>query len=154
MLFRSAGVYIGWAEQNGLYHFYSPQNDLFNWDISFVASLWNAWAFDDPAEPGWQGVFPTVAQDMSLDSTLYVTWYTWPDTSSDMIYLDVMGAYSDDNGLSWSAPFNISNTEDPNLNETDPHLARKADNGTVYLIYQMPDYDMATVVPPDRKSVV
>lgn len=141
----NSGVFPGWDITNGLYHFYSPQNDLTNWDINFVASLHSAWLLDDP---GWQGVFPTAARDISLGNMMYVTWYTWPDVSSDVPYFDLMVAYSSDNGFSWSAPINISNTSDPNMDETDPHLARKADNGNIYMMYQMPDYNTPTVNPP------
>lgn len=141
----TGGVYPGWDYSNGLYHFYSPQDDLFNWDISFVASFQSAWLLTDP---GWQGVFPTAARDNVLDSTMFVTWYTWPDTSSDLAYFDVMGSASYNNGANWSDPVNISNTPDPNVDETDAHIARIASNNTTYMVYQMPDYDTPTVNPP------
>ena len=141
----TGGVYPGWDITNGLYHFYSPQNDLFNWDISPVASLQSAWLLPDP---GWQGVFPTTARDIEIPNMIYVTYYTWPDTSSDLAYFDIMGVYSDDNGETWSTPMNISDTDDPNVDETDPHLARLASNGIAYIMYQMPDYDFPSVNPP------
>ncbi|MCF7797473.1 MAG: T9SS type A sorting domain-containing protein [Lentisphaeria bacterium] len=141
----TGGVYPGWSEYNGLYHFYSPQDDLLNWDINPIGSLQSAWLLEDP---GWQGVFPTIARDNALDSTLYVSWYTWPDTSSDIAYMDVMAVFSEDNGATWSDPINISDTEDPALDEIDPHFATLASNGTVYMVYQMPDFDVPTVNPP------
>lgn len=141
----TGGVYPGWDITNGLYHFYSPQNDLFNWDISPVASLQSAWFLDDP---GWQGVFPTAARDIDNPDNLYLTYYTWPDTSTALAYFDIMAVYSTDNGATWSAPMNISNTDDPDIDETDPHLARLASNGVAYIMYQMPDYEFPSVNPP------
>lgn len=142
---QQGGVFPGWAEENGLYHFYSPQDDLFNWDINFVASLLNPWLLTDP---GWQGVFPNIARDIVLENTLYISWYTWPDINSPIPYFDVMAAYSTDNGTTWSAPVNITDTPSTSFDEIDPHLARRATNGKVYMMYQMPDYNYPTVNPP------
>ena len=141
----SGGVYPGWSEECGLYHFYSPQNDLSNWEINFVGSLRNAWLLNDP---GWQNVFPNFARDTELDNTLYATWYNWPDMNAPVSYFDIFAAYSIDNGATWSAPINLTNTTDDTFNEIDPHLARRAANGTIKLLFQVPDYNVPTVNPP------
>ena len=60
-----------------------------------------------------------------------------------------MGCYSNDNGANWTIPENLTQTADGALDETHPHLNRFADAGHVYMMYQMPDYDHATVNPPD-----
>jgi len=152
----SAGgfVYPGWSYENGLYHFYAADDVFaasggeFIPQISFLGSMQLGWLSDTP---DWSGNVVSMAYDLTYTDVLYASYHTVSDTvtidGSYYSYVDIMGSYSDDNGATWTDPENMSNTQDPNLDETHPHLNRFADAGHVYMMYQMPDYLQQTVTP-------
>jgi len=152
----SGGVYPGWSDANGLYHFYAAadafagSNGPFIPEISFIGSMQLGWLEDTP---DWQSNVVNVAYDLTYPDMLYTVYYTVSDTETvdgnSFSYVDIMGSYSNDNGANWTVPENISQTADGALDETHPHLNRFGIGGHVYMMYQMPDYDHATVSPPD-----
>ncbi len=151
-------VYPAWSENNGIYHFYVAADDFVgaagpvsNVDISFVASMQLGWMYDDP---GWQGNVMGLAKDDAAAGILYATYYTISaaDTANNVAFMDIFVTRSLDNGLTWEEPINITNTLDGDIDETDPHINKVAHEGTVFILYQVPDYNVATVNPPSQSE--
>ncbi len=147
-------VYPGWSEANGLYHFMVP-NEAFAGGlgpvtptINFISSLQLHWLYTAFADPAWQANVYSAAYDTELADHLYVIYHSVGDTTGDNIFLDVFGAFSEDGGLTWSEPMNLTQTSMDNLDESDPHIFREARSGKVFMIYQTPDWDNPTVNPP------
>ncbi|NQV15826.1 T9SS type A sorting domain-containing protein [bacterium] len=148
-------VYIRYSEDNGIYHFYAPLdafagvNGPVPMEISpMVGSMQMGWAYD---LPGWQANTIDAAYDITVEGAMYVTYYTVTDTGTsetgDWSDANIMGSYSLDNGTTWSTPINMTNTVEQEADEFDPHINRVADDGHVYMLYQIPDYDVQTVEP-------
>ena len=160
----SAGgyVYPGWSEYNGLYHF-KVDNDAFTGnsgplapEINFISSLQLHWLLSAFADPAWQANCYTAALDQTLDDHLYVIFHHVGDTTMDVdgsitgAWLDLFGYYSPDGGDNWYGG-NITQTSDDYLDETDPHVFKYADNGSVKLMYQIPDWDNPTAADPPEQ---
>ena len=137
-----------WDESDGLYHFKVP-NDA-NWggealepSINFIASMYDTWNHGEPFflyGNAWSS-----ARDLSLDGHLYIAYSRIAGNSTLTNSLDIFGSYSTDYGTTWSEPFNITQTEDSNVfDEADPHLAIDADNGTIRMVYQIPNWEVPT----------
>jgi hypothetical protein len=147
-------VYPGWSEYNGLYHFHVPNAAFVGGlgpvtpSINFISSLQLHWLYTAFADPAWQANSYAAAYDTEVADHLYVVYHTVGDTTGDNIYLDLFGNYSNDGGATWSEPMNLTATSDDLYDESDPHVFREARSGHVYIMYQTPDWDVATVSPP------
>lgn len=151
-------VYIRYSEFNGVYHFYAPEdafagvNGPVAMEISpMVGSMQMGWAYDNP---GWQSNTISAAYDKNIEDALYVTYYTTTDTGvtaemTEFSDANIMGAYSLDNGATWSEAINLTDTNDGEIDETDVHINRVAEDGHIYMLYQIPDYDVPTVDPAE-----
>ncbi|NQV30934.1 MAG: T9SS type A sorting domain-containing protein [Candidatus Marinimicrobia bacterium] len=150
------GVYPYWAPENGIYHFHAPEEAFalgsgpLDVEISSIASMQLGWQIY--GDGGWQANGVTMATDTEIEDRLYMSYYTVSDTitigADYFAYYDIMAAYSEDNGQTWSDPENLSLTFDPNKDESYPHMNRFGINGEVYIMYQMADYNQPTVDPP------
>jgi len=149
---NAEGVYPYWSEQNGIYHFHADESAFalssgpIDVSISSIASMQLGWQIY--GDGGWQANGVTMATDLNNDQKLYMAYYTVSDTitvgDSFFSYYDVMSAYSEDNGETWSEPQNLTQTFHPNMDETFPHMNRFGVDGEVYIMYQMPDYNQPT----------
>jgi len=149
------GVYPYWSPQNGIYHFHADESAFalsggsIDVSISPIASMQLGWQIY--GDGGWQANGVTMATDLDNDEKFYMAYYTVSDTitigDSFFSYYDVMGAYSEDNGATWSDPENLTLTFDPNMDETYPHFNKFGADGKIAMMYQMPDYNQPTVDP-------
>ena len=150
-------VYIRYSEENGVYHFGAPADAFVGgggpvvMDISFVGSMQMGWAY---SLPGWSSNTISSAYDMAMENVLYTTYYTVTDTGTsetgEWIDANIMGSYSNDGGMTWTTPENLTMTNDGmTADEIDVHVNRVANNGKVAMVYQVPDFDVPTVDPPD-----
>ncbi len=151
------GVFPYWAPENGIYHFHAEEaafaasSGPVDVSISSIASMQLGWQIY--GDGGWQANGVTMATDINIEDRLYMAYYTVSDTisigESFFSYYDVMAAYSDDNGATWSEPQNLTQTFDPNADESYPHMNRFGIDGEVYMVYEMADYDQPTVDPAE-----
>ena len=153
----SSSVFTSYSEECGIYHF-SASEDAFAggggpiaMQISPVGSMQLGWMLQ---QPGWSSNVISAAYDVMLEDALYVVYFTASDTVSTSagdlnIYVNLMGSYSLDNGASWTPPLNLTMTDDPLIDEIDPHINRVARNGRIQILYQIPDYNIPTIDPPD-----
>ncbi|MBT4946702.1 MAG: hypothetical protein HON27_11085, partial [Candidatus Marinimicrobia bacterium] len=143
-------VYPQWDQSCGLYHFGLSNAAFFAGsgavepNINFISSMRDSWAYESP---GWDSNVWSSARDAALDGHLYVVHYKMSDDGSTGAYLDLFGSYSSDYGQTWSESINITGTQTNLEDETDPHLAPIASNGTVRIMYQVPDWNIPTVEP-------
>ena len=144
------GVYTVWDESCGLYHF-GVSNDAFLQgpgaiaaNMNFISSMQNSWIYE---KPGFSGNVWTSARDTNLDGYLYVVHHKMSDDGANGQYMDLFGSVSSDYGITWSEAVNITETQTNLLDETDPHIAPVASNGTVKIMYQIPDWDVPTIDP-------
>ena len=150
-------VYIRYSEECGIYHFSAPAETFAGgggpvaMDISPVGTMQLGWAY---TLPGWSSNSISAAYDTEHDGHLFLTYYTVTDTGTsndggEWIDANVMGSYSTNNGTTWSDPMNLTMTNDgQEADEIDVHIARTANDGHVYMLYQVPDFDVVTVDPP------
>jgi len=151
------GVYPYWAPENGIYHFHADESAFalssgaIDVSISSIASMQLGWQIY--GDGGWQANGVTMATDLNNDDKFYMAYYTVSDTitigDSFFSYYDVMGAYSENNGATWSIPQNLTQTFDPNKDEVYPHMNRFGVDGQVAMMYQMPDYNQPTADPAE-----
>ena len=151
------GVYPYWAPENGVYHFHAADEAFalgsgsVDVDISLLASMQFTW--QTYGDGGWQANGVTMATDLNNEDMLYSAYYGVSDTitigDSYYAYYDIIGTYSLDNGATWEDSVNLTQTFDPNMDETYPHMNKFGSNGYVSMMYQMPDYDQPTVDPPE-----
>ena len=153
-------VYPNWSENCGVYHF-SVAEETFSFgggpiqmDISFVGSMQEGFSSDLPA---WGSGIYSAAIDNAIDGAMYLVYYTKTDEIVNEIDstvwndANIVGSFSADNGMTWSDAEYVTMTVDGEYDEIDPHMHRVAENGTVYILYQIPDYDVLTV-PGDAPS--
>jgi len=147
------GVYPYWAEENGIYHFHADEaafalaSGAVDVSISPIGSMQLSW--QTYGDGGWQANGVTMATDINNDDKLYMSYYAVSDTvtigENWYAYYDIMGCYSEDLGVTWSDPANLTNTFDSNMDEVYPHMNKFGVDGEVYIMYEMPDYNQATV---------
>jgi hypothetical protein len=151
-------VYIRYSEEVGVYHFGAPADAFAGgggpvaMDISPVGSMQLGWAY---SLPGWSSNTISGAYDLNNDDHLFVTYYTVTDTGTseeggEWIDANIMGSWSADNGATWSTPENLTMTNDGmEADEIDVHVNRFAIDGEISMVYQIPDFDVPTIDPPD-----
>ncbi len=153
-------VYVRYSEENGIYHFSVPADGFsggggpVTMEISSIGSMQMGWAYDNP---GWSANVISGAYDRTIDDALYISYYTVTDTGTtndgtSWADANIVGSFSLDNGQTWSTVENLTNTVDGELDEIDGHLNRVAENGSVQLLYQIPDFDVATIDPPEQNE--
>ncbi|MEA3286606.1 MAG: T9SS type A sorting domain-containing protein [Candidatus Marinimicrobia bacterium] len=153
-------VYIRYSVENGVYHFYAPEDGFagsggpVQMEISFVGSMQMGWAY---SVPGWSSNVISAAYDKTIDNALYITYYTITDTGTtvdgtEWADANIVGAYSTDNGTTWTEVENLTMTNDGVIDEIDGHINRVADDGHIYMFWQVPDYDVATIDPPEQNE--
>ena len=151
-------VWPNWQEENGIYHFLVAESELtrfggpVNTTISFVASMQDAFSRDLPS---WGGLAHySAARDAGNEDNYYMitslpTHESEPGAPESWTDINIVGAYSVDNGASWSDPEQLTFTEDGEYDEYDGHINRVAQDGSVTLLYQIPDWNVHTVPDDD-----
>lgn len=144
-------VYPAIDEGCGFYHFYSSDpSDPYGWEISLVVSTQKEFLYEsDGGSSNWQNIYPSVAISVENEDIMYCTWYAYSDTTQENFNSDIYIARSEDGGVTWSDPQNITNTIALDVDEIDPHLAPRATDEVCYVVYMSPDYETPTVDPPD-----
>jgi len=143
---------LNWSSDNGLYHFLIDNNSFVDSSgalpvsINFIGSLD---ALLKPNElyvqgPGWNyaNVTYSAAYDIEHHDVLYVVYHNITTAESSEQYLDLYGAYSTNGGRNWSTPIDMSSTPTRELDESDPHIFREAQDGAIFLNYQILNWDI------------
>lgn len=123
-----------------------------NGQFSIVASGW--WTLD----PGPGALHPTVSEcQITIDratGTLYCTWCQADSgdvAANGYTNLEIYGAYSTDNGATWSTPANITNSQSPGAlpgyceNDGWQSIAEITHGDTIFIFY-MNDKDAGSSV--------
>lgn len=150
----------------GFYHLYcaDPASETAEWKVSFVASMQETWQFYyGKSSSAWQQFFPCLAVSSENPDVMYVVYNKGniyeEDETLYMKSYDIYVRRSQDAGVTWEKELNVTNTD--NFDEIDIHADPDATDDHIYLVYQVPDYDVHTVdadtsdaVPEDYKNRV
>lgn len=145
----SGGGFIYFIEGCGMYHLWNddPVSNPMGWQASFMGSMDLTYLFEYDS-PNYQRIFPSSAFSIEDENIIYGTWEAYSDTSSQRMNFDVYVVRSEDDGVTWSDPMNITNTMTLDADEIHPHLSPRATNEECYVVYMAPDYETETVSPP------
>jgi hypothetical protein len=126
------GAHLGWVEDDTLYYY--ERAKVFHWDeVSGTVSTVNSPSIYYPEPGGWwlqrsvynpggePGAWRIQADQPQLvvgnGDTLYCLWHGNDDTTdvsaAGYVNGEIYGAYSTDNGLTWSNYVNLTNTRSP-----------------------------------------
>ncbi len=141
----------------GFYHIYcsDPASSTAEYEVSFVTSMQNTWRFSyGKSDKAWQSFFPVMATSTEDPNTIYAVYPKGdifkeedPESPGDTLLYrrsyDIYMRRSIDAGATWQEEINVTNT--PDYDELCAHADPDATDDNVYIIYQVPDYNIHTV---------
>ena len=148
---------------SGMYHFFNPDplNTPNNWTASFVKDMSDTYyaqyqgvmTINDP----WNYFFPKISLSEESNNVVWFSTFAVSEFESDAEEfasdIDIFIASSIDNGITWSNPKNVSNTNSSTgygnyeAIETNVYLADRAKDNQVGIMFQMPDFNVETFSP-------
>lgn len=152
------GVYIG-ADGVGFYHFWTNDpSDPGSWQVSKITDMGKTYVFSHGETSNWQRMFTNSAISNNNQNIVYNAYTAFVDTTEANRYYEVLVERSFDGGITWQDTVNVTDLPGENFDAIDAHMAPIATDSTCYIMYQVPDYSLATVtpveVPEDYKNRV
>jgi hypothetical protein len=144
----SGGGFIYWIEGCGMYHLWNDDpTNVMGWQASYMGPMDITYMYSYDVSNYFR-IFPSAAISVENEAIMYCTWEAYSDTSAQGFNFDVYAVRSEDGGVTWTDPMNITNTIGMDLDEIHPHLAPRATDEECYIVYMAPDYETETVSPP------
>ena len=138
---------------SGLYHLWSddPSNPG-SWQASQIADLSNTFGFNGMPNGNGGGnyfnSFGTAGLSNQSDDVIWAAYHALGDTSTAGFNWDIFLSKSEDGGISWSDPENLTNTGGLQEDEMYVHMAPTATDTNCFMIYNQPNYSLNHLSDP------